>query len=128
VKFFSAAKDGGPTSTVTGYWLIELKKFFSIVLLKFENGSRDEFHDHAFNSVNFLLKGEVEEQFKEPSLNLTCSPSIKPIVTTRSRMHRVSSRGTTWVLSFRGPWSSTWHEYNPETKKTITLTHGRKIV
>ncbi len=128
MRFLSKAKDGGPKSTVTGYFLVELKSLFSIALLKFEDGSRDEFHDHAFNSLNFMLTGEVDEEFVDPFLNQTLKPSLKPYSVTRSRMHRVRSRGTTWVLSFRGPWAKTWKEYDPKTKQYSTLTHGRKIV
>jgi hypothetical protein len=127
VKFFRKAKDGGPKSTVTGYWLAEIKSLFSIVLLKFEDGSRDEYHDHAFNSVNWILKGKVEEQFPGSYQlgTVEYSPSLKPVVTPRARMHRVVSKGTTWVLSFRGPWAETWKEYNPRTKEYTTLGHGR---
>lgn len=125
MKFFRKAKDGGPKSTVTGYWLIEWKRLFSIVLLKFEDGSRDEFHDHAFNSWNWILKGEVDEEFVMPFLNLRLKPSFWPYFTGRKRMHRVRSHGTTWVFSIRGPWSKTWSEYDPKTNKFSTLTHGR---
>jgi hypothetical protein len=128
VRFLSRAKDGGPKSTVTGYWLIELKKLFSIVLLKFEDGSRDEYHDHAFNSINWVLSGRVEEEFTDPSLNLTYRPSLRPVKTQRTRMHRVRSKGTTWVFSIRGPWYDQWREYDPKTKQFVTLTHGRKPV
>lgn len=128
MRFFSKAKDGGPKSTVTGYWLVELKRFFSIVLLKFEDGSRDEYHDHAFNSINWVLSGRVDEEFTDPSLNLTYRPSLRPVKTQRTRMHRVRSRGTTWVFSIRGPWSKTWTEYDPKTKEYVTLTNGRKVV
>jgi hypothetical protein len=125
VRFFQKHKDGGPKSTVTGYWLAEIKSLFSIVLLKFEDGSRDEYHNHAFNSVNWVLKGNVEEQFPHQELNQSFSASIKPIVTRRTRMHRVVSKGTTWVLSFRGPWAKTWLEYDQKTKKLVTYGHGR---
>ena len=46
---FKKRKDGGLESTVTGYWLIDRKKFFSILLFKFEGKSREAFHTHAFN-------------------------------------------------------------------------------
>lgn len=128
MRFFSRAKDGGPTSTVTGYWLVELKRLFSIVLLKFEDGSRDEFHDHAFNSLSWVLSGEVQEEFTDPFLSLTYRPSLSAVRTQRTRMHRVRSKGTTWIFSIRGPWSKTWTEYDPKTKKFTTLTHGRKVV
>lgn len=134
MKFFKKAKDGGPESTVTGYWLVEIKWLFSIVLLKFEDGSRDEYHSHAFNSLNWVLKGEVEEQSVFDRVDLPdhgpklYSAGVKPVLTKRSTFHRVVSRGTTWVLSIRGPWSKTWLEYDPKTRKFSTLTHGRKVV
>lgn len=127
MRFLEVAKDGGPKSTVTGYWLIELKKLFSIVLLKFEDGGRDEYHDHAFNSLNWLLKGKVVEHCADFSLHQYV-PSIKPIITLRNRFHRVVSGGTTWVLSIRGPWLDTWQEFNPNTGEISTLTHGRKVI
>lgn len=130
MRFFRKAKDGGPDSTVTGYWLCEIKSLFSIVLLKFENGSRDEYHSHAFNSLNWVLSGIVREQLKMPNTTFDTPylPSRRPIVTKRSTFHRVMSYGTTWVFSIRGPWSKTWLEYDPKTDSTSTLTHGRKIV
>lgn len=128
MKLFRKGKDGGPKSTVTGYWLCEFKSLFSIVLLKFEDGSRDEYHDHAFNSWNWIIKGEVEEEFTSPCLNQTLRPRLKPYPAQKTRMHRVRSKGTTWVFSIRGPWDKTWHEYDPKTKEYSTLTHGRKVV
>lgn len=127
MKFLSRAKDGGPKSTVTGYWLIEVKWLFSIVLLKFENGSRDEYHSHAFHSLNWILKGRVWEMFLH-GLHRFHRPSFLPILTKRNDFHRVVSQGTTWVFSIRGPWSKTWKEFDPRTEKLITLTHGRKVV
>lgn len=132
MRFLSRAKDGGPESTVTGYWLIELKRLFSVVLLRFDDGSRDSYHDHAFDSLNWVLGGKVVERIPDQSdltkeERLTHLPSIVPIRTRRSRMHRVVSEGTTWVLSLRGPWAKTWHEIDPKTWRFITLTHGRKI-
>jgi hypothetical protein len=128
MKLLSKGKDGGPKSTVTGYWLVELKWLFSIVLLKFENGSRDEYHNHAFNSLNWILKGRVVEEFTDAYLNQTLGPRIRPYLTRRTRMHRVRSKGTTWVFSIRGPWSKIWTEYNPQTQQYSTLTNGRKVI
>lgn len=140
MKLFRKAKDGGPKSTVTGYWLVEIKRLFSIVLLKFEDGSRDEYHNHAFNSLNWVLKGKVVEEVSDLHLDHRTlnwdrtitkhifRPSIMPIKTLRNRMHRVVSDGTTWVFSIRGPWSKTWLEYDPKTDSYTTLTHGRKVV
>lgn len=134
VRFLSRAKDGGPKSTVTGYWLIELKRLFSAVLLRFDDGSRDEYHDHAFDSINWVIWGNVVEQAIVPGdefgehIEIRYGPSLRPIVTRRSRMHRVVSDGTTLVLSLRGPWAQTWREFDERTGKFQTLTHGRKIV
>ena len=135
MRFLSKAKDGGPKSTVTGYWLIEVKRLFSIVLLKFEDGSRDEYHDHAFNSWNWVLRGRVWEMILELVEGRSFSgrtvehrPGLRPVFTARDRMHRVVSDGTTWVLSIRGPWSRTWKEFNPNSLEFSTLTHGRRVV
>jgi hypothetical protein len=133
VKIFRKAKDGGPKSTVTGYWLCEIKRLFSIVLLKFDDGSRDAYHNHAFHSLNWVLRGHVLEQRIDPETGEEISfrgfkPSIWPILTTRSNMHRVVSDGTTWVFSIRGPWVRLWREWSPRTRKFTTLTHGRREV
>ena len=127
MKFFKKMKDGGPESNVTGYWLVEIKSLFSIVLLHFADGSREAYHSHAFNALSWLLRGKLLEEFVDgkgrPHL-----PSIKPIETPRSAFHKVTSVGDSWVLSFRGPWKNVWLEYLPETKQTVILTHGRKVV
>lgn len=128
MKFFRTAKDGGPLSTVTGFWLTEIKSLFSITLLRFSNGSRDEFHSHAFDSVSWVLTGKLFEQHLHGNQVDTHRPSILPVVTRRETFHRVFSQGTTWVLTFRGPWAKTWREYAPETGKFSVLTHGRKAV
>lgn len=127
MKLFHSSKDGGPKSPVTGYWLIELKKLFSIALLKFENGSRDEFHSHAFHCLSWVLKGRLEEEplVGEPR---TYEPSLLPVLTKRSTFHRVVSRGTTWVFTIRGPWAKQWKEFDPKTNKFSTLGHGRVVV
>lgn len=61
MKILKYGKDGGPESTVWGYWLIEWKPVFSVALLCFENGSREAYHSHAFDSVSWLLKGQLVE-------------------------------------------------------------------
>jgi hypothetical protein len=128
MKFFKKAKDGGPKSTVTGYWLFEFKSLFSVALLRFDDGSRDEYHSHAFDSVNWVLRGRLREELPIDRKSIDYAPSWMPVVTHRNRFHRVVSRGTTWVLAFRGPWNDTWQEYDPKTNETYTLTHGRKVV
>lgn len=142
MKFLSKSKDGGPKSTVWAYWLFEIKSLFSIALLKFENGSRDAYHSHAFNCISWVLKGKLVEHVKETSpagvaygehypsfdwhFTNTYTPSLKPVMTYRDTMHKVVSEGTTWVVSFRGPWAKTWKEVVGEEE--ITLTSGRKVV
>lgn len=127
MKLFSKGKDGGPQSTVTGYWLIEIKKLFSIVLLRFDHGSRDEYHNHAFNSLNWVLKGVVCEEDLGGG-HCFHRPSLKPILTLRRTFHRVRSIGTTWVFSIRGPWSKYWTEWSPKTQQYTTLTNHRRVV
>jgi len=128
MKFFSYGKDGGPESTVHGYWLVEIKGLFSIVLLKFEDGSRDMYHEHAFDAISWVLSGKLVEHHKNKIASDKYRPSWKPIITYRSTFHKVISLGTTWVLSFRGPWSASWREYNLHSKQYTTLTHGRKEI
>lgn len=119
-------KDGGPDSTVWGFWPIEIKSLFSVALLKFENGTRECFHTHAFNAISWVLKGELYECFLNQRKGPIHRPSWKPILTKRTDFHKVISFGRTWVLTFRGPWVDTWFEF-ANNRKT-TLTHGRKII
>jgi hypothetical protein len=130
MKFFKWAKDGGPESTVSGLFIIEIKNWFSIVLLRFAHGSREAYHSHAFNAKSWLLKGFLMEfhYAKENELDIvnTHYPRLKPIVTLRDTFHKVYSIGTSWVISFRGPWSKTWRENVDGEYRT--LTHGRQEV
>jgi len=127
MKLFHKGKDGGPESTVTGYWLIEWKGGFSIALLKLDNGSREAFHTHAFNAISWLLKGELREQYEacQECTGETYKPSFKPIVTTKDTFHKVSSRGVSWALTFRGPWVEQWNEYLEKEDRFRTLASGR---
>lgn len=128
MKFLRIAKDGGPESTVTGLFLIEIKGLFSVVLLRFANGSRDAYHSHAFNALSWVLRGRLVEYILPRVAGTEAYfPSFKPVYTPRERFHRVVSVGTTWVLSFRGPWADKWEEYIPAKMKFITLTDGRKV-
>lgn len=129
MKFLRKMKDGGLDSTVTGYWLIEAKGLFSIVLLKFEGKSREAFHTHAFDAISWLLSGSLTETVKltrRTTYNRYYKPSLKPIKTLKNRFHKVSSDGTSWVLSFRGPWDKTWIEESGG--ETYTLKQGRERV
>lgn len=130
MKLFHKAKDGGPESNVTGYWLIECKWLFSIALLRFDKGSREAYHSHAFNAVSWILKGELQEVVlwdEDKPIKLT--PSFKPIYTSRARCHRVFGiADKTWAITFRGPWWDKWLEYKAKSKTLTVLTHGRKEV
>jgi hypothetical protein len=125
--FLKKEKDGGPNSTVTGYWLIECKPLFSICLLKFKGKSREAFHTHAFNAISWVLKGKLTENFLDGSVK-EHRPSVKPIFTPREPHHKVDSDGLTWALTFRGPWKKSWGEFLPDEDKFIRLTNGRKII
>ena len=128
MKLFARRKDGGGESTVTGYWLIEVKSLFSICLLRFDGASREAFHNHAFNCFSWVLKGELIENFLD-GRERQHPASWRPFVTRRTDFHKVSSvQGSTWVLSFRGPWASRWREWRPLEGRLVTLTHGRREV
>ena len=127
MKLFSFAKDGGEHSVVWGFWIVEIKTILSILLLCFEDGSREAYHSHAFNSVSWVLKGSLKEVMLDGSV-LHHRPSIRPIITKRDTFHKVYSSGRTWVFSFRGVWKPMWKEYLPDTKEIVILTHGRKVV
>lgn len=125
IKICSFGKDGGDESTVFGFWIVELKKLFTIVFLKFEGMSREAFHNHAFNSISWVISGMLIEEMLDGSIRIH-TPSLIPIITTRKDFHKVSSVGNTYVLSFRGKWDDVWHE--KINNDYIRLTHGRKIL
>ncbi len=130
MKILFKAKDGGLESKVFGYWLFESKRFGSIVLLNFKDGSREAFHTHAFDAISWVLFGSIKEIFlnytKRP---IVYRPSFRPIFTSKDTFHKVMGLSkNTWILSFRGRWVDSWKEYLPKTKEPITLTHGRKII
>lgn len=136
-------KDGGDESSVTGYWLFEIKCLFSIVLLKFDGESRDMYHNHAFWCWNWLIKGNLFEDvlhfsyYSNDVVKKTSKhykPSWKPFFIGRDRMHQVSpdplptwNNNQAWVISFRSRWKSGWNEYNPNTGVHTTLKNGRII-
>ena len=123
MKMFFKAKDGGKDSFVTGYWLIECKSLFSIVLLRFDPGSREVYHNHAFNALSWVISGSIEEHTLHswvPNIHLG---SLIPIYTSRTTFHKVYGKAEkTWIISFRGPWSKTWKEYDD---KYTVLASGR---
>lgn len=133
MKLLHIAKDGGKESTVWGFWLVEWKRLFSAALLCFEHGSREAYHSHAFNSISWVLKGSLEEDEmpREGDCYWTVrryAPSLRPIFTPRNCMHKVTSVGRTWVLTFRGPWARTWREWLPDEDRFVTLASGRRVV
>lgn len=122
INLFKRSHDGGKDSGVTGYWLIEWKKGFSIVLLHFSPGSREAFHSHAFNAITLWLKGVVVEDYPHEPSRSWLPLSFK--YTPRNLMHRIIAGNTgAWALSVRGPWSDTWEEIKGGER--YTLTHGR---
>lgn len=125
IKICSFGKDGGDESTVFGFWIVELKKLFTIVFLKFEGMSREAFHNHAFNSISWVISGMLIEEMLDGSIRIH-TPSLFPIITPREDFHKVSSFGNTYVISFRGKWDDVWHE--KINNDYIRLTHGRKIL
>lgn len=124
MRLLFKSKDGGKESSVTGYWLIESKSLFSILLLKFEGKSREAYHTHAFHAFSWVLKGRLTEYFKDGSPAKVYKGSFKPFITTKDNFHMVSSDGTSWALTFRGPWDKVWLEHT-EKDGTYKLTNGR---
>lgn len=133
MKILFKGKDGGPDSPVTGYWLIEIKWLFSIVILKFDDGRRENYHSHAFNAITWFLCGYlIEEKIINKNrwykVYRRYKISLLPKITRRDDLHRVESKGCSWCVSIRGPWRDTWEEYCPAHGEVITLTHGRKVL
>lgn len=124
-RLFYVKPDGGKDSGVTGYFLIEWKALLSIGLLRFNAGSREAFHNHAFNACTFWLAGSVTEEYLEGG-SKPFTPTLKPKITKRSKFHKVVAHETTWALTFRGPWVDYWNEF--KGGRLLTLTHGRKVL
>lgn len=120
-RFWKKAPDGGKKSGVTGYFLIEHKKAFSIVLLHFQKGTREAFHEHAFNAVTLWLKGRVREWHLDGDVKDFTAGNIK--FTPRSTFHKIEALEDTWAFSVRGPWVDRWREWRND--HFVTLTHGR---
>ena len=125
MKFHFGSNDGGPESTVRMYGF-EWKGVFSALVLRFDGQSRFAYHEHAFNSVSWLLRGMLAERFRGVSNARYYYPNLLPFVTRRTDFHLVDSIGTSWVLSFRGPWTARWREYIPGVGMRV-LRHGREV-
>jgi len=128
MRAFFKGKDGGPESTVTGYWLVEMKRLLSVALVRFDGQSREAFHTHAFDAVSWVLRGSLTETFIDGRV-VKHKPSLLPFVTKRSDFHKVDSDApVSWAITFRGPWVRKWREFIPASQRFLTLTSGRKIV
>lgn len=134
MRILEKCKDGGKDSPVDAYFLIEIKSLFSIAILKFNKGSREEFHTHAFDALTWFIKGDIiEEGMLEVSgafwpKYTPYKRSLLPKVTTKDNLHRVIAHEDSWCLTIRGKWQDTWTEYNQNTVTTTTLTHNRVVV
>lgn len=121
MKLFAKGYDGGEGSGVTGYFLIELKPLFSVVLLHFANGTREAYHEHAFNALTLWLKGRVRERKLWGGVKEFRAGQWK--YTPRKTFHKVEALGSAWALSVRGPWVDFWREWRAD--HFVMLTHGR---
>jgi hypothetical protein len=127
---FSKRKDGGKESTVDAYFLFEIKNFMSVALLKFNKGTRENYHSHAFNALTWFLFGDmVEERIVDGKLVKTnYSFSLKPKYTPKDNLHKVFANKTSYALTIRGKWQKDWIEYNENEDTTYVLESGRKII
>ena len=122
-RFFYVKPDGGKNSGVTAYFLIERKILFSIGILRFNKGTREAYHNHAFNALTWWFKGNVTE-IKIEGEEKNFKPSFIPKYTSKNNFHKVKANETTFALTFRGPWKNTWEE----CRSGKYVTHGRKEV
>ncbi len=125
MKILKWAKDGGPESPVDAFFVVEIKSLFSIAVLRFNYGSREAFHTHAFNALTWFIRGDLVEQDVNGDYYVY-KRSILPKLTRRTKNHRVIAVETSWCFTLRGPWQKTWTE--TKDGKSIVLTHGRKRV
>ena len=126
-NFLRKRKDGGPSSPVDAYFLIEIKALFTIAILRFNKGRRESFHTHAFDACTWFLKGELLEECVTGTTHMY-TRSIKPKVTLKEKNHRVLAMKDSWCLTIRGPWVEVWTEYEEKENITTIFSWGRKIV
>ena len=127
INFMCKKKDGGPDSPVDAYFLIELKGLFTIALLRFDKGTREAYHTHAFNAFTWFLLGSLWEQDIDSS-TIQYKRAWRPKNTPRVKWHRITAAQTSWCLTIRGPWAYSWKEYDPKTETITTFTSGRKVL
>lgn len=126
MRILQKVKDGGDSSTVDAFVLCEFKSLFSIILLRFNKGSRSNFHSHAFNAWTWFLFGNMDEHNLDGDVN-PYKRSWIPKLTRRYNVHKVVAKQVSWCFTIRGPWEKTWLEVTPEGKM-ITLANGRIVV
>lgn len=127
MKALTKCKDGGAKSTVDAYFMFEIKKMFSIAVLKFNEGSRENYHSHAFHAITWFVCGDLTEEDKDGT-TYKYRRSVVPKLTTRNKFHKVHASKTSWCITIRGPWASTWSEFNRRTGEYTQLSSGRKII
>lgn len=125
MKILSIAKDGGRDSHVSGLFIVEIKSLFSVVLLRFSEGTREAYHSHAFNAWTIWLRGCVSERTLDSQRDWRAG-EVK--YTPRGCVHKIIGNGTAYALSFRGPWVNKWIELRDNGTRKVVLTHGRKEV
>lgn len=122
-------KDGGPESHVYCYG-VEIKSLLSVLLLRFDAGSREAYHSHAFNAISWIISGLLEEAIPtDAGTDHHCwlRPSWRPLFHGRQDVHKVYGRAKhSWALTFRGPWRKTWYDIYENGR--VTYTHGRSII
>jgi len=127
LKLFQWAKDGGPESHVDAFFIVEIKPLFSIAILRFNEGTRENFHSHAFNAWTLWLGDAwVAEETPDGKKKFWHGGTWK--FTPRTLMHRVRAVFTSYALTFRGPWVERWEEYNEQAREFTVLTNHRQIV
>jgi len=125
-RFSLKKSDGGKDSGVNGYLFFEWKPVCSFGLLRFSKGTRPSFHSHAFFAITWWLKGSVEEETYKGEIK-KFTPSFRPKITKKTKIHRVKGLEVTWAFTVRGPWENRWIEIDEQDNKT-TLTNGRKVL
>lgn len=79
MRVLSYRKDGGPLSKSWGLFIIEIKSAFSVVLLRFENGTREAYHTHAFNATSWVLRGYLVEYIPLEDRHITLTHGRKVV-------------------------------------------------
>lgn len=131
MRFFEWSHDGHKDSGVDAFFIIEIKKLFSIAFLRFGNGESAVYHSHAFDALTWSQPGVImtEVKLEDDILVLkNYAPSLIPKLTRKKNKHKVVSIGTNWALTLRGPWEDYWEETDVDNDTTRVLTHGRQVV